>query len=533
MLRSPPIAKAMNQSRSETDLIKLYEDEQSHELSSPHITQRAKKRAFSPCAKKLGKSVEEIDYRTELRDMMNQFIASQNARLETLEAHILELKQHCTKIETSNNGMASSLNGLSDQITSLESKITGLDRQRAEMCSHLSALDEKIDTLERNMIKTCVEIRNVPLRQTETKQDLYGSVAVLSNCLGIDTKSDIRDISRYRIDKKSNSSALILEFSNTLIKSKFLDSVKSYNKKNPNQKLDSTNLGFTTKLKREGNVCTVKAKICPEHKVHGKLYGVSGHRRAGRNSEKRKCYTVASKGAEEETGDEKIWKLSREDRNRVPVRAVKYTSREQLFLGCSNTEGSLPSIGEVVAWEAIPMPISTRGVGTGTVHLAKSVTKLTPAVEVDVRSIYRPGLGLVEARVARQQGLFNKPNPLSHYSHDLEVSNLFIQTILYIPMVPEPFFRLVNCIGVLRHQGDVYLPVLPKEKYIQGSFMPNCSRVTLSNLRKTVVAMADPRTPRVVRDDFYRNSPKPGARWKDINQSGLYYFCSPEELVAR
>ncbi|KAJ8707824.1 hypothetical protein PYW07_011501 [Mythimna separata] len=248
MLRSPPIAKAMNQSRSETDLIKLCEDEQSHDLSSPHITQRAKKRAFSPCAKKLGKSVEEIDYRTELRDMMNQFIASQNARLETLEAHILELKQHCTKIETSNNGMASSLNGLSDQITSLESKITGLDRQRAEMCSHLSALDEKIDTLERNMIKTCVEIRNVPLRQTETKQDLYGSVAVLSNCLGIDTKSDIRDISRYRIDKKSNSSALILEFSNTLIKSKFLDSVKSYNKKNPNQKLDSTNLGFTTKV---------------------------------------------------------------------------------------------------------------------------------------------------------------------------------------------------------------------------------------------------------------------------------------------
>jgi len=28
-------------------------------------------------------------------------------------------------------------------------------------------------------------------------------------------------------------------------------------------------------LKREGNLCTVKAKICPEHKVHAKLYGVS------------------------------------------------------------------------------------------------------------------------------------------------------------------------------------------------------------------------------------------------------------------
>lgn len=28
-------------------------------------------------------------------------------------------------------------------------------------------------------------------------------------------------------------------------------------------------------LKREGNLCTIKAKICPEHKVHAKLYGVS------------------------------------------------------------------------------------------------------------------------------------------------------------------------------------------------------------------------------------------------------------------
>ncbi|CAG9759600.1 unnamed protein product [Ceutorhynchus assimilis] len=28
-------------------------------------------------------------------------------------------------------------------------------------------------------------------------------------------------------------------------------------------------------LKREGNLCTVKGKICPEHKVHAKLYGVT------------------------------------------------------------------------------------------------------------------------------------------------------------------------------------------------------------------------------------------------------------------
>ncbi|KAK9885166.1 hypothetical protein WA026_010676, partial [Henosepilachna vigintioctopunctata] len=28
-------------------------------------------------------------------------------------------------------------------------------------------------------------------------------------------------------------------------------------------------------LKREGNLCIVKCKVCPEHKVHAKLYGVT------------------------------------------------------------------------------------------------------------------------------------------------------------------------------------------------------------------------------------------------------------------
>lgn len=176
--------------------------------------------------------------------------------------------------------------------------------------------------------------------------------------------------------------------------------------------------------------------------------------------------------------------------------------REQLFLGCSNAEGALPSVGEVVAREAIPLPITTRGVGTGAVHLAKTVSKLTPTVDMDVRSIYRAGLGLVEARLARQQGLFTRTKPLSHYSQDFTVANPLIQTIRRIPMVPEPFYRLVNCIGVLKHQGDTYLPVLAKEKQANGRYVPLCTNVTLSNLRKTVVALSDPVTPRVAREDF-------------------------------
>lgn len=176
--------------------------------------------------------------------------------------------------------------------------------------------------------------------------------------------------------------------------------------------------------------------------------------------------------------------------------------REQLFLGCSNAEVALPSVGEVVAREAIPLPVTTRGVGTGAVHLAKTVSKLTPTVDVDVRSIYRAGLGLVEARLARQQGMFTRTNPLSHYSKDVDVANSLIHTVRHIPMVPEPFYRLVNCIGVVKHQGDTYLPFLAKDKIANGRYVPVSTNVVLSNLRRTVVALSDPGTPRVAREDF-------------------------------
>lgn len=126
--------------------------------------------------------------------------------------------------------------------------------------------------------------------------------------------------------------------------------------------------------------------------------------------------------------------------------------REQLFLGCSNATGALPSIGEVTAREAIPLPISTRGVGTGSVYLAKTVSKLTPAIDVDVRAIYRAGLGLAEARMSRQQGLFTKTNPLSGYSKDLDVSNPLIHTVRHIPIVPEPFFLHIEGISIYKLQ---------------------------------------------------------------------------------
>lgn len=246
-MRSPTNTKTnMTQSRSDTDIIRLCEDELTPQSSSPHITQRAKRpRSTSDESP----SKYDLDLRNELKEMISEFMSAQNARLLTLEAHIMDLKKQTTKIESSNSDLKSALNNLSDQMFSLESKITGLEKERAEISVQLLNLDQKVDSLERSLIKTCVEIRNVPLRPRESKLDLYTTVSQLTKLLGINITSEIRDISRYRIDKKKNSSALSIEFANTLAKSKFLDSVKNYNKDNPTEKLNSGSLGFQLKDK--------------------------------------------------------------------------------------------------------------------------------------------------------------------------------------------------------------------------------------------------------------------------------------------
>ncbi|KAG7309400.1 hypothetical protein JYU34_005367 [Plutella xylostella] len=46
-----------------------------------------------------------------------------------------------------------------------------------------------------------------------------------------------------------------------------------------------------------------------------------------------------------------------------------------------------------------------------------------------------------------------------------------------------------------------------------GLYAPSPLTVILSNLRRTVVALSNPATPRAVQEEFYNNSTIPGARW--------------------
>ncbi|KAJ8732374.1 hypothetical protein PYW07_014973 [Mythimna separata] len=169
----------------------------------------------------------------------------QNARMDKLENHLMELKTSTSKIEASNTDIDKSMTFLSDQLTSIETKITGLEKERNSMSIKLTALEEKVESLDRSIVKTCVELRNIPKQSKETKKMLYTSLLKLSNYIEMDLQSsDIREVLRQPSKKDSTTSSLTVEFTNTLLKSEFLTAIKEYNRRNPNNKINSSHLGY-------------------------------------------------------------------------------------------------------------------------------------------------------------------------------------------------------------------------------------------------------------------------------------------------
>ncbi|CAG4975794.1 unnamed protein product [Parnassius apollo] len=165
--------------------------------------------------------------------------------MDKLENNLLDIKNQNSKIENTNTDIETSMNFISEQITSLVSKITYLEQERITVDNKISLLEEKMETHDRSCIKTSVEIRNLPKRIQESKKDLYDMLIKLSKLIEIDLQvSDIRDVSRQYSKKENKTSNLTVEFSNTLIKSNFLSLVKNYNKRNSNNKLDSSHLGL-------------------------------------------------------------------------------------------------------------------------------------------------------------------------------------------------------------------------------------------------------------------------------------------------
>lgn len=238
MYRSPPVHKTYSDSQIQsvgTD---------SH---TENITIRGEKRR-----RLSGDEIDDlVTFKIEIKEMITSMfedmITNQNTRLDSIEKSISRVETNICTLQSSQTEIEKSLIFLTDQLDTIQSNIDRTTSDLKNISEKVSVQEEKIDAIDRNFRKTCVEIRKVPKSPGETKEAQYALASNLLKNLEIDqNQGDIRDVFRIPTRKNPEESTMVIEFSNTLIKNKLLKQIKKLSKNIPSTKLSTSCLGLSS-----------------------------------------------------------------------------------------------------------------------------------------------------------------------------------------------------------------------------------------------------------------------------------------------
>lgn len=176
----------------------------------------------------------------EMRSMMLSLFKAQKQEMEKISLTLQEIKETNISIENS-------IKYLTSQNEEFKNKIEHLEGQIKEDRQYLCILEDKLEDLQMWSRKSNFEIKNVPKKENETKEDLITMVMCLTKNIGCEiNRTQVKDIYRVR-GKKVNvyNTPIIVETTSTLIKNDILKMCKSFNIKHKN-KLCAKHLGFRT-----------------------------------------------------------------------------------------------------------------------------------------------------------------------------------------------------------------------------------------------------------------------------------------------
>ncbi|KAG7300116.1 hypothetical protein JYU34_005687 [Plutella xylostella] len=200
-----------------------------------YVTNRIIKRKRSE-----DKSLDFENFKEEMKEIIKSFMVKQESESKTVSSSIKDIRQTVINIE-------SSLTFLSAQNEDLKKKLDTLEIERRKDRDYISILEDRLEDSLRQNRKTCIEIKNVPNKENETKEDLLQLTSELSKTVKCEdfSKNAVKDI--YRIKTKEKSKNIIVELTSTMIKTDLIAACKSYNYKNKSDKLCAKHLGFKEK----------------------------------------------------------------------------------------------------------------------------------------------------------------------------------------------------------------------------------------------------------------------------------------------
>lgn len=249
--RTPPAAPStpVGHSQSESDLDAL----QFSECSFVNTSRNTRPRAVQIQSPNYGEQdlkqeVLELlkNWKSDFDTKLNEICSKQNFLVSKLTTEISELKSQTAKIKETNDEIAASMVFINKQYEDIKSGLEKLQKERQEHRQCLEKLERKVQDLQFKSRSSCIEIRNIPIKDKETTEDLAKTVCNIGLTVGTSiTSSDIRDVYRQP-GKPGSTRPVIAEFQTVQLKSTTLSSVRTFNtsKKTVYEKLNTEHINI-------------------------------------------------------------------------------------------------------------------------------------------------------------------------------------------------------------------------------------------------------------------------------------------------
>lgn len=169
------------------------------------------------------------NFMAEMRSLFVEFKTEQDIKFNKMYTKMEEVLQQNSELRTS-------IEFLSTTCDSLKTQIDELQSERKNYLHQLQCMEDKLEIFERQSRSTCVEIRNIPLANSENKDSLIKTTICIGKKINISLEpQDIRDI--FRINSKEQSrKTIIVDFNSVVTREKFVKMYKLYSQK---QRLDT------------------------------------------------------------------------------------------------------------------------------------------------------------------------------------------------------------------------------------------------------------------------------------------------------
>lgn len=188
------------------------------ETSSTKTMQRAKRRRD-----RSAEQSEPDDFKSTIMDILK------------------ELQSTVTEIREQNVRLQESVDFTAHKYDEILTKMKHMEEARKEDKIYILSLENKIDKLEQQSRATSIEIRNLPKKNGETKQDLLDTLNDIYKTIKLPlNESDVKDI--FRNHKKTTTPTVIVEYGTVKDKESILQYIKKFNKENAKNILNTEHL---------------------------------------------------------------------------------------------------------------------------------------------------------------------------------------------------------------------------------------------------------------------------------------------------